>query len=155
MVEYCTAQYLCMHLPLHKYNYCMHVFQYCLHIHFSILMLTVPLQCHYFTSALDILFPEGLTVHEVLKSINTVVGEWFRLGLELRLPERTLKTIEYNHPNDVETCKRKMVQEWLEQPCPSWCSLAEALSEVGLKHAAKKVSEAFSNSKYSVQHDFS
>ena len=101
----------------------------------------------YCTSAVDMLFPEVLTVREVLKSINTVVGEWFRLGLELGLPERTLKTIEYNHPKDVETCKRKMVQEWLEQPCPSWYSLVEALNEVGLKCAASKVSEESSNSK--------
>ena len=101
----------------------------------------------YFTSALDILFPEGLTLREVLKSIDAVVGEWFRLGLELRLPESTLKTIEHDHPKDVGTCKRKMVEKWLEQPCPSWCSLAEALSEVGFKRAAKKVSEVSSNGK--------
>ena len=75
-----------------------------------------------------------------------MVGEWFRLGLELGLPESTLKTIEYNHPRDVETCKRKMVQEWLKQPCPSWCSLVEALNEVGLKRAANNISEASSNS---------
>ena len=93
------------------------------------------------------LFPDVLTVREVLKSINTVVGEWFLLGLELELPESTLKTIECNHPRDVETCKRKMVQEWLEQPCPSWYSLVEALNEVGLKRAAKNISEASSNSK--------
>ena len=97
--------------------------------------------------AVDLLFPEVLTTRQILQSINTVVGEWFRLGLELGVPESTLETIEYNNPKDVETCKRKMVQQWLKQPCPSWCSLVEALSELGLKRTANTISEKFANSK--------
>ena len=75
------------------------------------------------------------------------MGEWFLLGLQLKVPESALKTIEYNHPKDVETCKRKMIQEWLQQPCPSWCSLEEALNAVGLKRLADEISKQCSESK--------
>ena len=70
------------------------------------------------------------------------------MGLELGVPQCTLETIEYDHRNDVEACKRKMVQQWLKQPCPSWCSLVEALNEIGLKYVAHKISEKYSTSKF-------
>ena len=101
----------------------------------------------YFTSTVDLLFPEVLTTHRILQSIDTVVGEWYRLGLELGVPVSTLETIKYNHPKDVETCKGEMLQQWLKQPCPSWFSLVEALNEIGLKRTANRISEKFSNSK--------
>ena len=97
---------------------------------------------------IDMLFPEVLTIRQVLKSIDGVVKEWFRLGLELGVPQCTLEAIEYDHRNDVEACKRKMVQQWLKQPCPSWCSLVEALNEIGMKHMAHKLSEKYSTSKF-------
>ena len=75
------------------------------------------------------------------------MGEWFLLGLKLGVPESALETIEYNHSKDVETCKRKMIQEWLKRPCPSWCSLEEAMKAVGLKHAANEISKQCLESK--------
>ena len=79
----------------------------------------------------------------VLKSLETVVPEWYRLGLELGLPEATLSTIEHDHHRSVETCKRKMVQKWLHSPClnPSWCSLVKALQATGLSATAAKISK--------------
>ena len=79
----------------------------------------------------------------VLKSLETVVPEWFRVGLELGLSEATLSTIEHDHHRSVETCKRKMVQKWLHSPRlnPSWCSLVKALQAVGLNAAAAKISK--------------
>ena len=79
----------------------------------------------------------------VLKSLETVVPEWFRVGLELGLSEATLSTIKYDHHRSVETCKRKMVQKWLHSPRlnPSWCSLVKALQAVGLNAAAAKISK--------------
>ena len=94
------------------------------------------------------LFPDVLTVDHVLKSIDAVVAEWFRLGLELGVPHSTLETIKHNHPTDVEACKMKMVEQWLKQPRPLWCSLVEALNEIGLKYIANKIAEKYSNSKF-------
>ena len=99
-------------------------------------------------TSLDILFSEVLTTRQVLRSIDGVVKDWFRLGLELGIPPSVLETIEYDHRNDVEACKRKMVQQWLKQPCPLWCSLVEALNEIGLKYIASKISEKDSISKF-------
>ena len=93
-------------------------------------------------------FPEVLTVHQVVKSIDAVVNEWRRLGLELGVPHSTLETIKYNHPTDVEACKMKMVEQWLKQPHPLWCSLVEALNEIGLKFIANQISENYSTSKF-------
>ena len=42
----------------------------------------------------------------------------------------------------------KMVEQWLKQPRPLWCSLVEALNEIGLKYIAKKIAEKYSNSKF-------
>ena len=94
------------------------------------------------------IFPEVLTVDHVLKSIDAVVNEWFRLGLELGVPPSTLETIKYNHPTDVEACKVKMVEQWLKQPGSQWYSLVEALNEIGLKYIANKIAEKYSNSKF-------
>ena len=43
----------------------------------------------------DILFSGTLTIHGVLRCIDSVVGEWFQLGLELGIPASTVETIEY------------------------------------------------------------
>ena len=80
----------------------------------------------------------------VLTSLEPVVQEWFRLGLELGLPESTLSAIEHDHPNNVNTRKRKMVQKWMHSshPNPTWCSLMKALKAVGLNSAAEKICKA-------------
>ena len=89
----------------------------------------------------DLLF--SMETFTVLKSLETVVPEWYRLGLALGLPEATLSTIEHDHHRSVETCKRKMVQKWLHFPRlnPSWCSLVKALQAIGLNAAAVKISK--------------
>ena len=60
----------------------------------------------------------------------------------------TLNTIEYDHRGDVETCRRKMEQEWLKQPCPSWCSLVEALQTIDQKAVASEIPEIHSDGLY-------
>ena len=94
------------------------------------------------------LFPEVLTSHRVMESIDAVVTEWFRLGIKLGVPPNTMETIQYDHRNDVEACKMKMVQQWLKLPRPLWCFLVEALNEIGLKKIADKISENYSTSKF-------
>ena len=99
------------------------------------------------------LFPEVLNTRLVVKSIEAVVDEWFRLGLELGVAESKLNSIRYDHPKDVEACKIKMVQQWLKQsrlkrPYPLWCSLVEALNEIGLRKMSDKISKQYSTSKF-------
>ena len=94
---------------------------------------------HFLNAYTDILFP--MTTRDVLRCLEQVVSEWFRLGLELGVAESALSTIEYDHHGDVATCKRKMVQEWLRQPWPSWCSLVDALNNTGLMAAASQISQ--------------
>ena len=96
----------------------------------------------------DILFSGTLTIHGVLRYIDSVVGEWFRLGLELGVPASTMKKIEHNHQGDVETCKRKMIQNWLEQSRSSWYSLAAAVKIIGFGRVAQKISDEHSMSEY-------
>lgn len=102
----------------------------------------------HFCPDIDMLFPKGLTSLQVMESINAVVTEWFRLGLKLGVPPNTMETIQYDHCNDVEACKIKVVQQWLKQPHPLWCSLVEALNEIGLKKIAAKISDNYSTSKF-------
>ncbi len=101
-----------------------------------------------FISTTDIVFP--LSTLEVLKSIEPVVGPWYRLGLELGLTNGTLETIEHNHQRDVETCKRRMVREWLKKPQATWRSLELALLKVGEEEAAADVAEEHSDGKMKV-----
>ena len=52
----------------------------------------------------DILFSGTLTIHGVLRYIDSVVGDWFRLGLELGgggVPANTMEKIEYNHQGEL------------------------------------------------------
>ena len=98
-----------------------------------------PVRLLYFHS--DLLF--SMETSAVLKSLETVVPEWHRLGLALGLPEATLSTIEHDHHRSVDTCMRKMVQKWLHSPRlnPSWCSLVRALQAIPLGAAAAKISK--------------
>ena len=95
----------------------------------------------------DSLFPEALSTCDILRYVHSVVSEWFQLGLELGVPANTLEAIEYDHHGNVETCRRKMVQEWLKQPCSSWCSLIEALKTVGLERVSDEISRECLKSK--------
>ncbi len=99
-------------------------------------------------STTDIVFP--LSTLEVLKSIEPVVGPWYRLGLELGLTNGTLETIEHDHQRDVETCKRRMVREWLKKPQATWRSLELALLKVGEEEAAADIAEEHSDGKMKV-----
>ena len=88
-----------------------------------------------------LLFP--MKMNTVLKCLQSVVGEWFPLGLELGLPSSTLSTIEHNNPKSVEICKRQMVQRWITSPQlnPNWCSFVKALHEVGQHVVATEITE--------------
>jgi len=60
------------------------------------------------------------------------LGKWYNLGLQLEIEDYDLQTIERNHPQDQEGCKRDMFRTWLNI-CPqaSYRQLVQALVEVG------------------------
>ena len=71
-----------------------------------------------------------------LKDINRFVSRtwaprWRQLGVELGLDHGLTEIIEYNHPNDCETCCREMFTTWLDV-CPdaSWEMLINAIDKL-------------------------
>ena len=78
----------------------------------------------------------------VLTALESVVGEWYMLGLHLGLSVSVVDTIERDYHTTPER-KKSMVQKWMSVPqlCPSWCSLVKAFHKVGLKSAAEKISK--------------
>ena len=92
----------------------------------------------------DLLFPMGLK--DLLQCLRDVVPEWFELGVQLSVPPSKLKTIECDNSNDVAKCKRLMLQEWVKNPGrkPSWCSLTDALLQLGKNVLADGIAQKFS-----------
>ena len=82
---------------------------------------------------------------KVLTALEPVVGEWYILGLQLRLSDSMMKIIESDYHTTPER-KMRMVQRWMSTPklCPSWCSLVKALRKVYLNVAAEKISKEYS-----------
>ena len=82
------------------------------------------------SSTAGLLFP--VEMRQVLKYLCPMVKEWYQFGLELGVPDSTLKAIEQDHHDSVDTRKRKMIQKWMysSQLNPSWCSLVKALREL-------------------------
>ena len=70
------------------------------------------------------------------------VVEWHDLGLQLDLPESSLKLIA-THP-DIEGHLRMMLSEWLQyDPEATWEKLATALSKIGKNAIAANVRQQF------------
>ncbi len=84
---------------------------------------------------------------EVLTSISPVVRQWYILGLELGVSPSTLDAIEHDHCHDVQTCKRKVVREWLKKQQATWSSLVQALRRAGEERTATTISEEHKNGK--------
>ena len=100
-----------------------------------------PIGCPLYTA--DLLFP--MEPIKVLTALESVVGEWYMLGLHLGLSDSVVDTIERDYHTTPERRKR-MVQRWMSTSklCPSWCSLVKALHKVGLNTAAEKISKEYS-----------
>ena len=48
-------------------------------------------------------------------------SKWKQLGKQLNIDRHLMDIIEYDHPNDCETCCIKMFSEWLDcNPIASW-----------------------------------
>ena len=60
------------------------------------------------------------------------ISDWFSLGKELNIPREKLLLIESNFHHDMQTCKRKVFQCWLESTSEaSYHQLMVALRNIG------------------------
>ena len=95
-------------------------------------------------SSIDHLFPMG--IRDLMHHLESIVKNWFQLGMQLGLPMSKLEEIECNNPSNVLRCKRLVLQEWQRRPTlkPSWCTLVDALCSIKENTAADKISRLFS-----------
>ena len=64
----------------------------------------------------------------VLKELS----EPYQLGIQLNIPSSTLKTIEKNHPGNIDRLKIEVIEYWLcNSPNTSWTTLANAVERLG------------------------
>ena len=92
----------------------------------------------------DQLFPMG--IKDLMHYLESIVKNWYQLGMELGLPMSKLEEIECNNPSNVLRCKRLMLQEWQRRPNlkPSWCTLVDALYSIKENTIAHRISQQFS-----------
>ena len=83
---------------------------------------------------------------QVLNLSSEATTKWCELGLELELKYSQLEVIRVNHRQDVKSCFREMLHNWLNRadPPPTWEALIEALKadSVGLPAVARTIEKA-------------
>ena len=69
---------------------------------------------------------------------------WYELGLELRVDDFTLDTIDVNFRGDNSTGLRHMFREWL-RVCeePTWEAVVRALKAIGEHNLASQLESQF------------
>ena len=80
----------------------------------------------------------------LVSSLKECAVKWYRLGLELDIPDDTLQVIEEDAHNCDEALK-KVLREWL-QNCtnPTWIAVVQALKTIGLNTTASKIEKTYS-----------
>ena len=82
---------------------------------------------------------------EVRGALYEVRAKWYDIGIELKLPIGTLKTIKKDNPQ-ANDCLTEMCIQWLNHnSCPSWEDLTKALESppVGEKHMAQQLRDKY------------
>lgn len=76
--------------------------------------------------------PPTISLKEALRVTLPQASQWETIGTLLGFPEETLKKIKEDHPNQLASCLREMLQHWLKQtnPPPSWKDLSMAIELV-------------------------
>ena len=60
-----------------------------------------------------------------------VANCWYRLGVQLGIPDNELDVIELNYPRDAEMCQSKMFSAWLRsESAPTYEKVVKALVAV-------------------------
>ena len=86
-------------------------------------------------------YPTPQQIHNILKpGASGVSVQWYDLGLQLldaKDGPGILETIKADHPNDVNTCCKKMFIKWLlMKPDATWGQLVTALTRIGMNTIA-------------------
>ena len=63
----------------------------------------------------------------VFTELYTVRGQWYNLGLQLKVKVQDLQKIETEYKNDHGTCLRQMLTKWLESGRGNWETLCQAI----------------------------
>ena len=74
-----------------------------------------------------------LTLTDVMNELQEVsAGDWFELGVLLRIRTSKLKQIEKDHPRNARRCKLEVLDWWYQNaPDVSWEKLVDALGMMG------------------------
>lgn len=83
-------------------------------------------------------------IEELMDYVN--ITEWYRFGLELKIDDRTLNTIDADPTHFRIPDKRKEVfRIWLDESDdqPTWWAVADALTAIREKRLARKIKEKF------------
>ena len=71
--------------------------------------------------------------------------KWYRLGLELEIPDGTLQVIEVDtHNCDHNQTLKKVLREWLRKCTnPTWIAVVQALKTIGLNTTASNIENKY------------
>jgi len=85
----------------------------------------------------------GPTLKELHHYSDTISSCWKHLALELNLPQETINTIDNDHSRIKDKCYH-MFNKWLQRtPNCCWSHIVQAMKNVDLLQAAKKVEDAY------------
>lgn len=78
-----------------------------------------------------------------MKNVTNVlkpVSEWYKLGVQLGVPEYQLKEFEGNFPKDGDRCKGEVLTYWFHNAeKQSWDVLADAVKNAGYRMLANEI----------------
>ena len=77
---------------------------------------------------------------DALEGSGFTISKWHKLGLQLRILNSNLNTIETNYPKDVDRCLVECLVKWLKTGKATYTGLAEALKKMGEGAAADHIS---------------
>uniref|UniRef100_A0A1X7U7X2 Death domain-containing protein n=1 Tax=Amphimedon queenslandica TaxID=400682 RepID=A0A1X7U7X2_AMPQE len=81
----------------------------------------------------------------ILEALKKVVSQWKRIGIQLGIENHELETIEYNRryqvENQVQDCRKDMVNLWIRTGTATKRRLIEALEAEGLKEDADELKQ--------------
>ena len=70
--------------------------------------------------------------------------DWYRLGLQLDIPDNALQVIEADHHNNCQEGMRKMLHKWLDICTnPTWRAVVTALRKINRDEVAKRIEQEF------------
>ena len=73
-------------------------------------------------------------------NVLTPINDWYRLGLQLGVPDYQLNSIEKNYPRDNIRCKSEMLSYWFNNAEESsWVVIANALEKIGHRNLAIEI----------------